>query len=751
MVPQRSSTHAPLLPQLPSIAYGGDYNPEQWDEQTFHEDLDLMVETGVNLVSLGIFSWARLEPSEGVYDFDWLATIIDQLHERGIFVDLATGTASPPAWMATEHPDILPVTDQGVRLGFGSRQHTCLSSEYLVAKQAALAGELAKRFSNHPAVVMWHVNNEYSCHVSQCFCTQCAQAFRAWLQQRYTSLATLNRAWGTAFWSQQYSDWAQICPPAAMPTWHNPGQLLDWYRFCDHQMRAMFLAEKQAIKRFSTMPVTTNFMGSHPWLDHWKWAQVVDLVSNDAYPDPASPGGAWECAWHGDLERSLAGGSWLLMEQSPSAVQWRPRNSPKRPGQFALWSLSSVGRGADGILQFQWRQSAAGSETFHAGMIPHAGRQSRTFHEVRDFGALLPRLASVRGSCSRADVAIVIDWDSEWARYAAIGPVPRGEHFAEARAWHRSFWEAGLATDFVPVDADFSAYTIVVIPGVFIDYPQMSAALEQAARAGTQVLVSTPTAVLSADGSAITGGYLGSLRDLLGVAVIDHHALSGPVSPLSEREGLTHRISRAVGTPGAHTWLGLQATFTPMERVLDRLGTPSPDLRGGMWAEEISVHLPPRLDGDPATQRQHHLACAYPDLWATLDTDVEPVAVFDGRGGGADVMGRAAITRRRLDSGAAWYVATDLDSVGRSAMVQLLSVYGRVRPALADLPDGVEAISRGQNLFVLNHSDRAVELSGVVGVDLLTGNQCTGHVMVAPRSGMVIAPSDGTHYAGQGQ
>lgn len=558
MLPRSPHRHDPLLPQLPSLAYGGDYNPEQWDEETLHADLDLMTEAGVNLVSLGIFSWARVEPSEGVYDFDWLATIIDRLYSRGIYIDLATGTASPPAWMAANHPDILPVTDQGVRLGFGSRQHTCLSSEYLISKQSALAGALAQRFGNHPAVVLWHVNNEYACHISQCFCAQCAQAFRAWLRQRYDSLAQLNQTWGTAFWAQHYTDWNHISPPAAMPTFHNPGHLVDWYRFCDHQMRRMFLAEKQAIRQFSSMPVTTNFMGAHPGLDHWKWAQVVDVVSSDSYPDPASPTAAWECAWHADVERSLAGGSWLLMEQSPSAVQWRPRNSPKRPGQFALWSLSSLARGADGILQFQWRQSVAGSETFHAGMIPHAGRQSRTFHDICDVGSLIKRLTSVRGVYAPADVAIVVDWESEWARCAAIGPVERGEHFAEARAWHRSLWEGGFAADIVPVDADFSDYAIVIVPGVFIDYPQMSSALESAARAGTHVLVVTPSGVISQAGAAISGGYLGSLRKLVGVTVVDHHALSGSVTPVEEREIVTHRISRAVGTPGAHTWVGLQ-------------------------------------------------------------------------------------------------------------------------------------------------------------------------------------------------
>lgn len=744
-----SASDAPnMLSLLSHIAYGGDYSPEQWDDATLAEDLDLMTQFGVNLVSLGVFSWARLEPSDGEYAFDWLERIIDALHERGISVDLATGTASPPAWLTAEHPQILPVTAQGVRLGVGSRQHTCLSSPYLREKQAALAGALAQRFGDQPGVVLWHVNNEYGCHVHECFCDQCAQAFRTWLQERYTSIDTLNAEWGTAFWSQTYSQWEQVNPPAAMPTFAHPAQVVDWRRFCDAQMRAMYLNEYQAIREYSQRPITTNFMGSFPWLDHYEWAKVVDVVSTDTYPDPADPAAAWECAWSGDLERSLAGGPWLLMEQAPSAVQWRRRNSPKRPGQFALWSLSALARGADGILQFQWRQSLQGAETFHSGMVPHAGIQSRTFHEAQSFGATLARLDSVRGSHSSADIAIVMDWPSEWARLAAVGPAERGEHFAEARAWHHTLWEAGHTVDLVPVSADFSAYRLVVVPGVFIDYPQMSQALTRAAQAGTQVLVTCPTGVVDSSSRAVQGGYLGSLAELLGVHVIDHHLLSGPVRNEDERAALTHRISRAVGTPGSETWTGLHAVTPSLQRLLDRMAKPAPDLRGGRWAEEIALHL-----REQPTTPEGISAIAFPDLWPSLDTDVEAIAVFDGRGGSVDLAARAAITRRPVSpasdsaasgvsgrGGAAWYVAADLDSLSRSALAELLTLHARIRPTMPGLPDGVEAVRRGQHLFLLNHSDRAVELSGVVGRDLVSGGQCTGHVMLAPRSGMVVQP-----------
>ena len=713
---------------LTSPAYGGDYNPEQWDEATFAEDLELMAEAGVNLVSLGIFSWARLEPREGSYELDWLVEIVDRLHDAGIAVDLATATASPPAWMAADYPESLPVNADGVRLGFGSRQQYCPSSTVYRERSAALARALAERLGDHPGVVMWHVGNEYGCHTAECFCPACARAFRAWLADRYGDVERLNAAWGTDFWSQRYTSLEQVAPPGAMPTFPNPAQMLDWRRFSDHQLRSLMEAEARILRERSTRPVTTNFMGDFPATDYWRWAESLDIISDDSYPDPADPAAAHEVAWAGDLMRGLAGGRpWILMEQAPSAVQWRGRNSPKRPGQLLLWSLARVAHGADGILQFQWRQSRQGAETFHSGMVPHAGRASRTWDEVVSTGRALKRLGPVLGEPVRAEAAVVLDWESQWAMSAAIGPVELGERFETARSWHRSLWEAGIATDVIPAKtdpgADLSGYRLIIVPAIFIDYPGLARSLEQAAAAGAQVVVVGPTGVVDAGVGAVLGGYLGSLRPLLGVRVTDHAALSGPVEQSDPRGSLVNRLSRVVGTPAAETWTGLEAVAETLHRVLDRMGSPAPDLRAGGWAEEIRVDEAP--GDDEAAQG-----------WEPA----EVVAVFDGRGGGADLAGRPAITRRAVGgaAGAAWYVAADLDALSRAALLRLVCAHARVRPVVADLPDGVEAQRRGEILFLLNHGDRAAEVAGIVGTDLLTGEACTGHVVLAPRSALAV-------------
>ena len=712
---------------LTSPAYGGDYNPEQWDEATFAEDLELMAEAGVNMVSLGIFSWARLEPREGVYELDWLVEIVNRLHEAGIAVDLATATASPPAWMATDHPESLPMNADGVRLGLGSRQQYCPSSAVYRERSAALATALAERLGDHPGVVMWHIGNEYGCHTAECFCPACARAFRAWLGERYGDVQRLNTAWGTDFWSQRYVSLEQVAPPAAMPTFPNPAQMLDWRRFSDHQLRSLMEPEARILRERSTRPVTTNFMGDFPATDYWRWAESLDIISDDSYPDPADPAAAHEVAWAGDLMRGLADGRpWILMEQAPSAVQWRRRNSPKRPGQLLLWSLARVAHGADGVLQFQWRQSRQGAETFHSGMVPHAGRDSRTWEETVATGQALTRLGPVLGEPVRAEAALVVDWESQWALSTAIGPVEVGERFEAARAWHRSLWEAGIATDIVPVGRRLDGYRLIVVPAVFIDRPELAERLERAVTAGAQVVVAGPTGVVDANAGAVLDGYLGSLRPLLGVRVTDHAALTGQVQQPDPRGALVNRLSRAVGTPSAETWTGLEAVSEPLRRVLDRMGTPAPDLRAGGWAEELHV--------DAGSNEAPQDAQAGQDRGA-----VEVVAVFDGRGGGADLAGRPAVTRRTVaGAGAGWYVAADLDSLSRAALLRLVCAHARVRPVVADLPDGVEAQRRGKVLFLLNHGDRAAEVAGVMGTDLLTGDACTGHVVLAPRSALVV-------------
>ncbi|MGI5212120.1 beta-galactosidase [Plantactinospora sp. CA-290183] len=489
------------MPKIQGLSYGGDYNPEQWPEEVWPRDVELMREAGVNLVTVGVFAWAWLEPEPGGYAFDRLDRIMDGLHDGGIRVCLATATASPPPWFSYAHPETLPVDADGRRLSYGSRQAICASSP--VYRQAALAltEQLAQRYRDHPALAVWHVHNEYACHNAHCYCDVSAAAFRDWLQRRHGDLAGLNAAWGTAFWSQTYTDWAQVQPPRATPTSSNPGQVLDFKRFSSDEHLACFVAERDALHRLSPgVPVTTNLMtASCVNLDHWAWGREMTgpdrLLSNDHYllgEHPLEPPA--QIAFAADLSRSLAGGPWLLMEHSTSAVNWQPRNLAKPPGQLRRDALAHVARGSEGALYFQWRASRAGSEKWHSAMLPHAGTDSKIWREVVQLGTDLRALAEIEGSRTGAEVAVLLDYGSVWAQEAANQPSADMVAFDEIRRWHSALWRAGITADLAPPDADLGRYRLVLAPALY---------------AVTDDAVANLTGYVAAGGSLVIGPYSG--------------------------------------------------------------------------------------------------------------------------------------------------------------------------------------------------------------------------------------------------
>jgi beta-galactosidase len=505
---------------LDHLAYGGDYNPEQWHEATWREDVRLMGEAGVNLVSVGIFAWALLEPEPGSFEFEWLDRVLDLLDEAGVRVDLATATASPPPWFSRAHPDSLPVTFEGHRLRPGGRQAYCPSSPAYRAGAARLVERLATRYADHPALAMWHVNNEYGCHVARCYCDVSAAAFRVWLRRRYETLEALNEAWGTAFWSQHYADWEEIDPPRRAPSFVNPTQQLDFARFSSDELLDCFRAERDILRRLTPgVPVTTNFMTpAFKPLDYFKWAPEEDLVSTDHYLRTAEGGTDLDVALSGDLTRGLAGGGpWLLMEHSTSAVNWQPRNLAKQPGQMRRNSLAHVARGADGALFFQWRASRRGAEKFHSGMVPHAGTDSRVWREVVELGGDLRRLADVRGSRVVAAAAILWDYESWWAVELDSHPSADVTFPDRVRAFHAALWRAGVTADVVHPSHEWSGYRLVLVPSLYLVRDETAAALGAYVRAGGHVVVSYFSGIVDEDDAIRLGGYPGAFRDLLGV------------------------------------------------------------------------------------------------------------------------------------------------------------------------------------------------------------------------------------------
>jgi beta-galactosidase len=514
----------PLLDRVPHLLYGGDYNPDQWPEEVWTEDVRLMGEAGVNLVSLGIFSWSRLQPREDAWDFDWLDRVMNLLHEGGVGVDLATATASPPPWLSHAHREMLPVLADGVRLWPGGRQHYCPSSPVYRSAAARLVEALATRYAAHPALAMWHVGNEFGCHVAACYCDVSAEAFRAWLRARYGTVDELNRAWGTDFWSQRYSAWEEILPPRRTPTWPNPGQQLDFMRFSSDELLECYEGERAILAQNSPgIPITTNFMQFFKPLDYWKWAGREDIVSDDVYQDPLDPHAGMGAAMAGDLMRSLGGGRpWVLMEQTTNRVNWRDINAAKAPGRMRLWSFQAVAHGADGVMFFQWRQSRAGAEKHHSAMVPHGRVEtSPTWHEVVRLGAELKKLDDVCGTRVPAEVAIVFDWDSWWALELPSKPSAFVRALDQARAYYRHFFEANVATDFAPSVRDLSEYKLVLVPNQYLVSDETATNLNRYVSGGGTLVMSCFSGIVDEREHIRLGGYPAPFAEMLGLRVED--------------------------------------------------------------------------------------------------------------------------------------------------------------------------------------------------------------------------------------
>jgi beta-galactosidase len=513
--PRRTFTH-------PGVAFGCDWNPEQWDRSVWREDVRLMRDAGVDLVAVNVFGWSQLEPRPGEYDFRDLDEVMDLLAEHGIRANLGTGTASTPPWLTTRYPEVLPAAEDGTTRWPGGRQAWCPSSPVFRERSLALVEQVARRYGDHPALALWHVSNELGCHNALCWCDTSAAAFRRWLQDRYGDVAALNDAWGTTFWSQRYGAFDEVLPPRATLSTRNPGQVLDFQRFSSDELLGQLRAETAVLRAHSAAPVTTNFMVTDHIrdLDYFSWAPHVDVVANDHYLDHRLADPTTELAFSADLTRGIAGGEpWLLMEHSTGAVNWQPVNLVKGPGEMLRNSLTHVARGADGVCFFQWRASTQGSEKFHSALVPHAGTATRQWREVLELGATLDRLDEVAGSRVQADVALLFGWESWWTVDGENVPSTAVRYREQVLATYAALRAQGVTVDVVSPSAALDGYRVVVAPTLYLVRDEEAAALTRFVEAGGTALVTFWSGIADERDAVRLGGYPGAFRDLLGIRV----------------------------------------------------------------------------------------------------------------------------------------------------------------------------------------------------------------------------------------
>lgn len=649
------------------ILYGGDYNPEQWTEDIWEEDMRLFHLAHIDVVTLNVFSWAMLQPNEDTYDFTKLDKIMDIVSKNGLKVCMATSTAAHPAWMARKYPDILRVEYNGMKRSFGARHNSCPNSPSYRKYATALVEKLSQRYKDYDNIVAWHVSNEFG---GECYCDNCAKAFREWVKARYKTIDKVNEVWNTSFWSHTFYDFEDIVPADLRSEeflWDGQnrtnfqGISLDYRRFNSDSLLECFKLERDILKKETPdIPVTTNLMGWYKTLDYMKWAKEMDFVSWDNYPNyDAAP--AYAGSVHDTMRGLKDGKPFCLMEQTPGVSNWHIYAKLKRPGVMRLWSYQAVAHGADTVMFFQMRRSKGACEKYHSAVIDHVGNENtRVFREITELGAELEKIGSeTLGSRIDAKVAIVFDWDNWWATELSAGPTKLIDYPGEVSTYYYPLFNKNIPVDIVPYDADLSKYSLVIAPMLYMNKPGYDERIRQYVKNGGTYITTYFSGYVDDNDLVILGGYPGAQKDILGLWVEESDAL-----PPGEENSFTYK---------GHEY------------------------QAGVLCD--IMHL----------NEAKSLASYNKEFYA----------------------GTPVITKNRFGKGKVYYVGTH--STGDFYDVFLGNILDelKIEPELS-VPKGVEVTVRHNDkykyIFVLNHNDEDKEIKlKEKGVNIITGKDVSAH------------------------
>ncbi|CAM3561905.1 beta-galactosidase [Marinicrinis lubricantis] len=668
--------------KLNKMVYGGDYYPEQWDKSIWEEDMRMFKKAGIDFLRINIFAWALNQRDEITYHFEWLDEVLDYVHGHGMKVCLGTSTGAHPAWMAKKYPDILRVEFDGSKRKFGGRHNSCPNSPTYRKYAAAIAGKLAARYKDHPALELWNISNEFG---GACYCDLCEKQFRVWLKERYGTLENVNKAWNTTFWSHSFYDWDEIVAPNKLSEqWGErstcfQGISLDYSRFNSDSILECYKLEYEAIKQ--EMPhavITTNLMGAYKPLDYFKWGKYMDIISWDNYPSIDTPR-SYTAMMH-DLMRGLKDGKpWLLMEQTPSQQNWQAYNSLKRPGVMRLWSYQAVARGSDSVLFFQMRRSVGACEKFHGAVIEHVGHENtRVFREVSELGHELQKLGETTlDSLYKAKVGIVFDWENWWAVEYSSGPNFALKYVDEVHKYYKALYDQNIQADLIGIDTDLSKYDVVIAPVLYMVKEGYAQRIEEFVQKGGTFVTTFLSGIVNESDLVTLGGYPGELRKVLGI-----------------------------------------------------------------WAEEIDALAPEHTNQIVMKQRYGSLSGTYScnllyDLIHSEGADV--IAEY----GDDFYKGRPVVTVNSFGKGKAWYIASSPDDAFLNGFLKQVCAEKQIAPLL-ETAEGIEVTQREKDgksfLFIMNHTkdEQSVELGGIQAIDLLSGEAVHQKMQLAPYGVAII-------------
>lgn len=675
-----------LFPQVNGLLHGGDYNPEQWLDRPdiLQEDIRLMKQAGINTATLGVFSWAMYEKTEGVYEFEWLEKIINDLYQAGIYTVLATPSGARPAWLDEKYPEAMRVANNHVRNSHGLRHNHCMSSPKYREKVAQMDRKLAEQFGQNPAVILWHISNEFG---GECFCDLCQKRFVNWLKDKYhNDIEELNHEWWTTFWSHNFNSFEQIEPPFINGEGCVHGLKLDWKRFTTWNMTDFMKSEIMVLRELSPhIPVTTNFMRLYNGLDYEVMAKELDVIAWDSYP-------AWnndEEAFHKTmadagfdhaLMRSfLPGKPFMLMESTPSLVNWHAFNKIKRPGVHRITSLQAIACGSDTVQYFQWRKGRGSFEQYHGAVIDHLGTSdTRVFKEVEEMGDILKKLTPITGSVIKADTALLFDWNNRWAIQDMPGLSAQKKYEETCREQYRIFSRNGVEMDVILPSTDFSKYRMIVAPMLYLLKPDLAMNLKDYVAAGGILVATYLTGYVNENTLCYLGGFPGD---------------------------------------------GLVELF-------------------GLYSEEIDTLYPKDVNqvNFVANNEMNGLTGSYQikDFCEVLKVKDAQVLGTYAKDYYAD---EPVITRKQFGKGCAYYVGARVEDAGMEALYRTIWTIADIKQVV--MPEGVEYHRRaGDNKefdFYLNETQEPVQVMLVdEGTDLIKQSKVSGAVMLKPLETMVV-------------
>ncbi|MDR1001398.1 MAG: beta-galactosidase [Clostridiales bacterium] len=616
-----------------TLIHGGDYNPDQWLDRPdiLAKDIELMKKAHINSASVAIFAWSNLEPQEGVYKFEWLKNIIDNLYNNGIYTILATPTGARPRWLAG-YEETNRVNRDLVREHPGERHNHCYTSPIMREKTRAINMSLAQSFAGHPGIILWHLSNEYG---GECYCPLCRAAFRAWLKAKYGTLGNLNHEWWSHFWSHTYTSWDQIEPPINIGDHSIHGLSLDWKRFVTHQTADFCAWEKQALRDGgSRLPVTINMMGFYNGVNYFKFRDIIDIGSWDSYPCWHTTDdirlAALTAATH-DKMRSVTGKNFLLMESTPSMTNWSHVSKNKRPGMHMLSSIQAIAHGSNSVQYFQWRKGRGGAEKFHGAVVGHdGGGDTRVFKDAQEVGACLKELSHVAQTSVNAQVAIIHDMENKWAMEDAAGPRRAGLHYDETIIEHyRPFWEMGIAVDIPDMGCNFDKYKVVVAPMLYMYREDIQNKLRKFAQSGGTLIMTYWSGIVNENDLCWEGAVPFGLTDVFGIESYEIDALDDSEGYDVRYDGKVYRLTElaqrvrliSAGDKPSKILAEYQSDFCPREIALTKK----------QYGVGMAYYLAGKLDSDFIGAFYRQLAV---DLSLTKAVDIKlPYGVVAGRRG----------------------------------------------------------------------------------------------------------------------